>query len=182
MVHRSGLGKRVSSILLAGFLLFAWGCSEGPVPGAMSPSAPNKEQSLAKEKHGKRVKRKAKRYHGTESASIVALEGGRLKNGPHKMDVPPKALKYDTQMYIAVQDNDYIEVDFGPDGWFEAPIKITMSYEEGDLDGSDPSTLALNWYDESTGEWVKVGGVVDQRRKTVTADVWHFTQYTLSVD
>jgi hypothetical protein len=41
--------------------------------------------------------------------------------------------------------------------------------------------LTLAWYDETTGQWIDVGGTVNKKKKYVKVKINHFTQYTLSV-
>ncbi len=106
--------------------------------------------------------------------------GGLIKLGGHSVDVPKYATKQDAEFSINISPNDYITVDFGPDGWFDQPVTVTISYKDADLTGINPLKLTLAWYDESTGQWIDLGGVVDLVKKTVTAKAWHFTQYTIS--
>ncbi len=106
--------------------------------------------------------------------------GGMIKFAGHSIDVPKYATKQDAEFSITISRNDYITVDFGPDGWFDQQVTVTISYENADLSGIDPNKLTLAWFDEHTQQWVDLGGVVDLVKKTVTAKAWHFTQYTLS--
>lgn len=106
--------------------------------------------------------------------------GGMIKFAGHSIDVPKYATKQDAEFSITISRNDYITVDFGPDGWFDQQVTVTISYENADLSGIDPNKLTLAWFDERTQQWVDHGGVVDLVKKTVTAKAWHFTQYTLS--
>lgn len=120
-------------------------------------------------------------YRGqSKSLWIKRSYGGMIKFAGHSIDVPKYATKQDAEFSINISPNDYITVDFGPDGWFDQQVTVTISYKDADLTGVDPSKLTLAWYDESTGQWVDLGGVVDLVHKTVTAKAWHFTQYTIS--
>lgn len=120
-------------------------------------------------------------YRGqSKSLWIKRSHGGLIKFGGHSIDVPKYATKQDAEFSISISPNDYIAVDFGPDGWFDQPVIVTISYKDADLTGIDPSKLTLAWFDESTGQWVDLGGVVDIVKKTVTAKSWHFTQYTIA--
>lgn len=106
--------------------------------------------------------------------------GGMIKFGGHSIDVPKYATKQDAQFSISIAPDDYITADFGPDGWFDQEVTVTISYKDADLTGINPSKLTLAWYDENSGQWVDLGGTVDLIQKTVTAKAWHFTQYTIS--
>lgn len=111
---------------------------------------------------------------------IKRTYGGMIKFAGHSIAVPQYATKQDAEFSINVSRNDYITADFGPDGWFDQQVTVTISYQDADLTGVDPTKLTLAWYDERAGQWIDLGGVVDLVKKTVTAKTWHFTQYTLS--
>lgn len=106
--------------------------------------------------------------------------GGTIWHGGHKVVFPKDALAYDAFASIAISSSDYVQVDFGPDGWFNKEVTVTISYKNVDLTGVNESSLTLAWFDETTGQWIEVGGTVDTKKKCITAQVWHFTQYTIS--
>lgn len=116
----------------------------------------------------------------SKSLWIKKTHGGMIKFAGHSIAVPKYATKVDAEFSINISANDYITADFGPDGWFDKEVSVTISYKDADLTGIDPTKLTLAWYDESAGQWIDLGGVVDLVKKTVTAKAWHFTQYTLS--
>lgn len=123
----------------------------------------------------------AQDYRGqSKELWIKRTYGGMIKFGGHSIEVPKYATKQDANFSISIASNDYITADFGPDGWFDQQVTVTISYKNADLTGVDPRKLTLAWYDERAGQWVDLGGVVDLVKKTVTAKAWHFTQYTLS--
>jgi hypothetical protein len=91
-------------------------------------------------------------------------------------------------------------VEFGPDGTtFDQPVTLTFSYEElssqeslrwdtngdGTVDLLDkdivvaPEDFCIAYYATTTNRWVFLGGTVDQLAKTVTAEVEHFTLFSL---
>jgi hypothetical protein len=117
---------------------------------------------------------------GTTKSQIISRRGGKIEHCGHSVKVPKGAIKQDTEFSIAVSPTDYITVEFGPDGWFEKEVTVTISYNNADLTGIDPLNLTLAWYDETSGEWIDLGGKVDLKKKTVSAKAWHFTKYTLS--
>jgi len=121
-------------------------------------------------------------YRGrSKSLWISRNQGGLIKFGGHSVSVPKYATKQDAQFSISISPNDYITVDFGPDGWFDQYVTVTISYKDANLAGIDPRRLTLAWYDETLGQWIDLGGVVDVVKKTVTAKTNHFTQYTISM-
>jgi len=69
--------------------------------------------------------------------------------------------------------------DFQPSGaTFEPPIPLTFSYDPADIpEGVAEEDLVLAFYDEATGEWIELEGVVDPVTNTITALVAHFTAF-----
>ncbi len=107
--------------------------------------------------------------------------GGLVAHCGHQILIPKSnALWQDVDMSIAISATDYIQVDFGPDGNFNQPVTIVLSYKEADLTGTDEQKLTIVWWDEKSGQWVDVGGVVDTATQSISAQVWHFSQYSLS--
>ncbi len=120
-------------------------------------------------------------YRGSgKSLWVKRTYGGLITFCGHRIKVPKYATKQDAEFSINIASNDYITVDFGPDGWFDQEVTVTISYAEADLTGIDVTKLTLAWYDESIGKWINLGGTVDLINKTVTAKTKHFTQYTIS--
>lgn len=111
---------------------------------------------------------------------MTASEGGEIWHGGHKIDFPPGALMQDAHASISISPSNYVQVDFGPDGWFNRPVTVSISYKNVDLSGIDENSLTLSWYDETAGQWIAVDSKVDTRRQNIIAQVWHFTQYTIS--
>lgn len=116
----------------------------------------------------------------SKSLWIKRTYGGLIAFCGHSIKVPKYATKQDAEFSINISPNDYITVDFGPDGWFDQDVTVTISYAEADLSSIDPTKLTLAWYDESAGQWIDHGGTVDLIKKTVTAKTSHFTQYTIA--
>lgn len=116
----------------------------------------------------------------TVSKWTTKKDGGTIWHGGHKIVFPSDALPQDATASIAISPSDYIQVDFGPDGWFNKDVTVTISYKNVDLTGISESSLTLAWYDETTGQWIEIGGTVDTKKKWITAKTKHFTQYTIS--
>ena len=120
---------------------------------------------------------------GTNNSTwINKFTGGEIEHCGHGMQVPSHALPESKNMSISVLDSDDVIVDFGPDGWFNRPVTIRLNIIATDLAGIDPDKLLLAWYDEEAGFWYGVNTRVDLENMTLTARVWHFTRYTLSVE
>jgi hypothetical protein len=119
-------------------------------------------------------------FGGTASKYMTVSAGGVLEYMGHKMAVPSGALSQNTDMYITDVNSELIQANYGPGGWFNKPVVITISYADADLRNIDLKKMTIAWYDEAAGTWVEVGGVVDRVNQTITVAVWHFTQYTIS--
>lgn len=199
---RVGNSSFWKAIFLAGIVMTV-GCEQGPMPANLSPVQPDDPAVLAKggngkteetgndkkdkkDKRDKRLKKKVKNCAGTK-AKKIGPEGGALEFCDYRMDVPAGALTEVREMSITIiqSEGDYFDakfkaVDFGADGWFEQPVKITIWYENAELQGLDPADLLIVWYNEDTGEWEEVETEVHRNARKVVARVWHFTQYSLA--
>jgi len=69
----------------------------------------------------------------------------------------------------------------GPAGaTFDPPVTITYTLSEEEWEEiGDPATLSVMWYNPGTGEWQEVPATVDPATRTVTAQVSHFSLFTL---
>lgn len=115
------------------------------------------------------------------SQLVPASTGGTLYLGEFQFYVPPGALDNDTVITITQTSDQYIAMDFGPDGTqFDPPATMTVSYATANLRNLKPTSLSISWFDTAANQWVNIGGTVDQNAKTVSALISHFTQYSLS--
>ena len=71
----------------------------------------------------------------------------------------------------------------GPDGaTFDPPITITFTYNDSSIpDGVPEEKLALAFWESSIGEWVKLDSVVNSTDNIITAEISHFTPFTILV-
>lgn len=120
-------------------------------------------------------------WGGKKEKMIRYDRGGRLEFHGHAMDIPPFALSESKKMVITEVHKGNAQVDFGPSGWFNKAVTITICFNEVDLTGVDLNNLTITWFDPTTREWIDVGGVVDVKGRKVYVSVWHFTQYSLAV-
>ncbi|KAA3657418.1 MAG: hypothetical protein DWQ10_13325 [Calditrichaeota bacterium] len=112
---------------------------------------------------------------------IKKNQGGVIYHCGHSIEVGKDALKHDSELSIHVLDTEDVIVDFGPDGWFNKMVEITLNTEDMDLSGIDDDNIVLVWYDETTETWYEVDAKFDRKKNQLKAKVWHFTQYTLSL-
>jgi hypothetical protein len=185
--------KLFLSASLSGLMLLAAGCEQGPSTANLSPIQPEittNRPALAKAANSKKRLKKQHANTGGRVSKVMGHKGGKLELGDYKVEVPKDALTEEREISITVIDDagNYYDVDFRPrradfgaDGWFKRPVKITITYDDADLSGIDPNTLAISWYDEATGEWIDVASEIDAKKNKITAWVWHFTQYSISV-
>ena len=71
--------------------------------------------------------------------------------------------------------------DFGSDGaTFEPPIEFEFTYDPAALPADvDEADLVIAYYDEATSSWVTLTSTVDTVTNTITAQVSHFTTFTI---
>jgi hypothetical protein len=178
-------------------LLVVSGCGERPVQPLGSDKAATETASGSLSKRGsrnsnnstsitdKRVKRKvllSATQTKTASTSITTTSGGTVSINELSISIPPGAVSSDKNISINCNSDEYLQADFGPDGTqFNLPATITISYANADLTDITPANLSISWFDPAQGQWVDLGGTVDIKAKTVSVQVWHFTEYTLSI-
>ena len=71
--------------------------------------------------------------------------------------------------------------DLGPDGaTFDPPIDLTFSYDESLIpEGVTEENLVVALWDSETDEWVELVCVIDPENNTITAEVSHFTIFSI---
>ncbi len=71
--------------------------------------------------------------------------------------------------------------DFGPDGaTFSPAMTITLEYDPAQIpEGVAEEDLVVAVYNSGTGEWEYLPVTVDTENNTVTADVRHFTVFSI---
>ncbi|MCK6560965.1 hypothetical protein HUU39_05890 [candidate division KSB1 bacterium] len=178
---------------LAALAVMAIGCGEVPAPAPLSPVTAPEVKSLAKPGNTdptptttitpvSRRTRSVNGFGGTASKVMTSSSGGSLSYMGHSLEVSKYSFsEQQKEFYITDVSSNYIQANYGPDGWFLVPIKVTISFADANLKKGEINRLTIAWYDETLDRWVDAGGIVDQVSQTITTYVWHFTQYTLSV-
>jgi hypothetical protein len=71
--------------------------------------------------------------------------------------------------------------DFTPDGVsFSPPATLTFTYDPEQIpEGVAEESLVIAVWDEDTGEWVKLECTVDTENHTISAQISHFTTFTV---
>lgn len=121
---------------------------------------------------------------------LIGPEGGLIRLGGHLLEVPAGAVDRPALFSMLVLPTGYVEVellalapllsrvlDIGSDG-FEEPVSLTLSYARATnvRDPDDLFVLRLNPF----GRHEPLPSRVDKRRRTVTAELEHFSRYCLA--
>lgn len=71
--------------------------------------------------------------------------------------------------------------EFSPSGaTFDPPITLIMSYNDSDLPaGMNEETLCIAFWNEDTGSYIPIDGVLDTDANSITTQISHFSQYTI---
>jgi hypothetical protein len=72
--------------------------------------------------------------------------------------------------------------EFGPEGaTFDQPITLTFTYDPAQLpEGVAEEDLVLAVWDDAAGRWIELPSVVDVAAKTVSAQLDHFSSFTIA--
>jgi len=62
---------------------------------------------------------------------------------------------------------------------FDDVVTITITYTDDQISGFDESTLAINYWDATAGEWVSLSTIIDTANNTLTATTDHFTYFAV---
>lgn len=187
---RQGLLSGIVSVICLSTVLFSWSCSDAPVS---APEMTNNEviqtsemvvPLMRKMKPVGPVKKSGRlsKFDGTGISKVIsAKRGGKIGYLGHAIGVPPGAVSDDTEFSITIKSTQYMDIEFGPDGAFDVPVELTISYADADLSGISEDDLTIAWYDPASGIYYDIGAAIDKRNKVLKVLVKHFTQYSLSV-
>jgi len=173
------LSLKIGAILILGLFVTVFaGCSGSPT----GPSVPSND--------GPRLlTRTSSSMTALMGASlfleqvIPASTGGRIELFDVVLDIPAGAVRNDTLFSIGIPDPSVFYNVFGTHGLvFDRPVTVTMSYRDADLTGVNESSLRIAYYNEKTGTFEAVNGVVDTNLKVVKAQLYHFSAYGLISD
>jgi len=62
---------------------------------------------------------------------------------------------------------------------FNQPLTLTFTYTSDEIQGLNESTLAIYYWNETTNQWVSLGGTVDSNASTIKVNVTHFTKFAI---
>jgi hypothetical protein len=122
----------------------------------------------------------------TSASKVIGPEGGTLRLGPHRLDVPPMAVSGNVTFTMSYASMTGIGVDCGPSPYtFNIPVQLTLSYANTQYDPHSgnaaltPASLAI-FYQSTTGAVEEMPSTVDQNGMRVTASVGHFSRYIIA--
>jgi hypothetical protein len=116
------------------------------------------------------------------ASAVIGPEGGKLKLGKHKLQVPAGAVSEPTLFTMEYASETGVAVDCGPSPFtFNCPVTLTLSFENTQYDGGggDPSQLQIFWMAED-GHCEPMPSDVDIQGKKVVAELSHFSRYIIS--
>jgi hypothetical protein len=114
----------------------------------------------------------------TGSAEIGPM-GGVLRVGPHRLTVPPYALREKVRISAVAPKGQYVQIQFEPEGLqFRRPTVLTMSYSECSL--LSPLRLRIVYVNDRLEILEVLPTVTSLLTRTANAPVDHFSRYMLA--
>lgn len=128
----------------------------------------------------------------TESASVAPADGGNVSLGSEvTLEIPAGALSGTTEVEVTIEKVSSTPAvpggfsvlgsvfEFTVDGNagynFNTSVSLTFTFDPDAL--AEGETPAVYYYDETTAQWVNLGGVISGNTITVTVD--HFTKFAV---
>ena len=109
--------------------------------------------------------------------TVDSEDGGRLEHSIFSVDVPSGAVDASTQFELKVEENAGVRVSLFPEGLqFSRPVKLSMDLSE--IVGFEGPGMTVYWWDPAEGEWVNIGGEWDNDTRTLSIELWHFSDYS----
>lgn len=177
MLRRDAM-KIVTNVAMAGVLFLA-GCSSNET---MAPVAEDDARWLAPTSRNDASLGIAgvlgRSYQARQGLTIQPAVGGKLEAGRYSMTVPPYALNTVAVYTMEFTEPGIVEVQLGPHGAvFNEGRSVRLDIDLHGTDVGPDDDITLYWLDESTGQWVDVGGVWTPQTMTLKAELDHFSTY-----
>jgi len=176
---------------LATFALGAAACERADtITNSVAPSYDHSSDDSYDYKTSVPVKKlvKYKKTIGDQFASaVISRGGGRLTVGNNTLEIPKRAVDEPTVFTMRVVAGDTVVVQLHATrlvsgrayGYFDKPVTLYLSYE--DADPADVSKLLITYLVDGTTSGEKQG-LPSARRftdKTISAHLFHFSNYAL---
>lgn len=130
--------------------------------------------------------------HGNTVIATVGPEGGRIPNRNHWLSVPAGVLSEPTEFTFKIVGGKTIRVDLSARklstsevvSQFVSPLTLGLSYADGKEKVSDPNRLFIAYILEGAlaGGRERLLSVVYPEYMTVTAPIWHFSEYEIGIN
>ena len=181
-VRSHGRRHLVAAAILAGSALA--GCQEVPTAPPSDLSAQSKASPLGGGKWVTTNPRSRARPagltdSGTKTFDVHAKDGGKFTFGRYTLTVPKNALEADGQITISVGSGSIVGcgLSISPDSLngFLKPVTLSINCSGTNVTSTNITGLAIFW--RTQGGWLNVGGIADPTTLTVSADLWHFSDY-----
>lgn len=120
-------------------------------------------------------------------SATIGVEGGVIKAGPLRLEVPAGAVTAPTAFVAVVPSSPYLEVDLRAGSTehfvFERPVTVTLDLQRcgGVTTGPDGSPLRAVYVAPVTREVLEdMGGTVDPGTRTLRFRTGHFSSYVVA--
>lgn len=128
-----------------------------------------------------------------KATKVIGIKGGSIIGDLGSIVVPARAVTEPTTFYVHIKQDGYLSIeltatrkdaagntiDVGGNG-FPVPVKATLSYKNA-VDNFDPYKLKVYYMVDGTydGRMEEVPTTVDTGKKTVSAQLQHFSGYII---
>lgn len=118
----------------------------------------------------------------TTAERVSAKDGATLTSDDASLAVTAGSIPDDTTITMKPENDGFVSFRFGPSGLqFDPAAVLTISAAKANLDGLDPSRLAIAGAGDDADDWQVIGGTYDPITDTVTVPILHFSRYALCV-
>ncbi len=117
--------------------------------------------------------------------NLVGSVGGSLHNGHWTVTIPAGAVSGSATVSLGVKtlDSPQCALQISPADKNHFSVPVTLTVDCSNVSSSQLATYVVRWLDPATGQWVTVAGSkVDLTKKTVSAPLQHFSQYSVGPD
>jgi hypothetical protein len=120
---------------------------------------------------------------GTTSYTVSARDGGTIVHGRVRLDFPPRALRKDTEIQVAMDcgDDDDCELfifDLGPDGLdFRHPVTLTLDLVDTEAE-DDAGNMVIAWFNEEMQHWEVIEMLAPPDDDHIRGHLYHFSKYS----
>jgi hypothetical protein len=127
---------------------------------------------------------------GTVTVAIVGRKGGTISAGDHRLEIPRKALSEDVEFRMEVLAGDNIIVNLSarsvssgdPVSWFSVPLTLVLGYKSVFSTGDVTRLRNVYLYLDSSSYLVPLLSTLDQKNKTISSPISHFSQYGMAIE